>query len=283
MVADNGYSTGPHTVDTNTQLTEAQVDAMVSDNGYSTGPHTVDTNTQLTEAQVDAMVADNGYSTGPHTINTNTQLTNAEVATAATAQGFVTGPHTINTNTQLNEAQVDAMVADNGYSTGPHTINTNTQLNEAQVDAMVADNGYSTGPHTVDTNTQLTETQVESYVTNQAIDLAFGSTVGGQPISSGGGNSCPAGMLALVDSCIDMFPTSSNRTWQGAISSCAAAGRRLCSPQELVFRCLNFGPGSDEWSGDIISSTHAARVMNGCSVTSADMGFGQHYRCCVDL
>lgn len=60
-VADNGYSTGAHTVDTNTQLSEAQVDSYVANNGYSTGAHTVNTN--LTEAQVDAYVADNGYPT----------------------------------------------------------------------------------------------------------------------------------------------------------------------------------------------------------------------------
>jgi len=83
--------------DLDTQLTEAQVDAFVANNDYSTGPHTVDTdtlaglsclpgevpkwksipgfpgsytwqcdtdlNTQLTETQVDAFVADNGYLT----------------------------------------------------------------------------------------------------------------------------------------------------------------------------------------------------------------------------
>jgi len=31
------------------------------------GPHTVDTDTHLTEAEVDAFVANNGFSTGPHT------------------------------------------------------------------------------------------------------------------------------------------------------------------------------------------------------------------------
>ena len=58
-----GIFTWQCATDLNTQLTEAQVDNFVANNGYSTGAHTVDTNTQLTEAQVDAFVANNGYLT----------------------------------------------------------------------------------------------------------------------------------------------------------------------------------------------------------------------------
>jgi hypothetical protein len=105
----------PHTLDTNTQLSEAQVDAAVANNNFSTGVHTTDTNTQLSETQVDAFVANNNFSTGVHTTDTNTQL---------------------------SEAQVDAFVANNNFSTGVHTTDTNTQLSEAQVDAFVANNGF---------------------------------------------------------------------------------------------------------------------------------------------
>ena len=72
--------------DTNTQLTEAEVDAFVANNGYLTSY--TDTNTQLTEAEVDAFVANNGYLTSY-----------------------------TDTNTQLTEAEVDAFVANNGYVT----------------------------------------------------------------------------------------------------------------------------------------------------------------------
>jgi hypothetical protein len=158
-------------LDLDTQLSEAEVDAMVSDNGYSSGSHTVDTNTQLSEAEVDAMVSDNGYSTGSHTVDTNTQL---------------------------SEAEVDAMVSDNGYSSGSHTVDTNTQLTETQVENYVT-NGplalgsgttiagvpITTGAHTLDTNTQLSEGQVEAFITDAAIGLASGSTVGGIPITTG--------------------------------------------------------------------------------------------------
>jgi len=101
--------------DTNTQLTEVEVDAFVANNDYSTGAHTVDTNTQLTNAQVAVAALGEGFVAGSHTVDTNTQLTNAQVAAAALGEGFVTGSHTVNTDTQLTEAQVDAMVANNGY------------------------------------------------------------------------------------------------------------------------------------------------------------------------
>jgi len=86
-------------LDTNTQLTESEVDGFVADNNYSVGPHTVDTDTQLTEGEVDAFVANNNYSVGLHTVDTDTQLT---------------------------EGEVDAFVANNNYSVGSHTVNTDT-------------------------------------------------------------------------------------------------------------------------------------------------------------
>jgi hypothetical protein len=58
-------------LDTDIQLTESQVDSFVANNGYSTGAHTVNTDTQLTESQVDSFVANNGYSLGAHTVNTD--------------------------------------------------------------------------------------------------------------------------------------------------------------------------------------------------------------------
>jgi len=52
-----------HTIDTNTQLSEAEVDSFVSNNGFLTlDLLPPDANTQLSEAEVDAFVANNGYS-----------------------------------------------------------------------------------------------------------------------------------------------------------------------------------------------------------------------------
>ena len=54
VCSDDNGTTGPHTVDTDTQLTEAQVDSYTDDNGYSIGPHTVDTDTHGSDMWTDA-------------------------------------------------------------------------------------------------------------------------------------------------------------------------------------------------------------------------------------
>ena len=46
---------------TDTTLSDEEVLAIVAGGGYVTGPHTIDTNTQLSEAEVDAFVANNDY------------------------------------------------------------------------------------------------------------------------------------------------------------------------------------------------------------------------------
>ncbi|GAB5417525.1 MAG: hypothetical protein Crog4KO_07970 [Crocinitomicaceae bacterium] len=237
-IAD-GNTVDLSSLDTDTQLTEAEVDTYVANNGYLTsftevdGDATneiqdislagsdltissgstidlsvIDTDTQLTEAEVDSYVANNGYLTsftevdGDATneiqdislagsdltissgstidlsvIDTDTQLDSTGVA----ALGFVAGPHTVDTDTQLSEAEVDAYVANNGYLTsftevdGDATneiqdislagsdltissgstidlsvIDTDTQLDSSGVAAL----GFVAGPHTVDTDDQ---------------------------------------------------------------------------------------------------------------------------------
>jgi hypothetical protein len=52
--------------------TDADGIVVCSDDDGATGPHTVDTDTTLSEGEVDAFVADNGYSVGPHTVDTDT-------------------------------------------------------------------------------------------------------------------------------------------------------------------------------------------------------------------
>jgi hypothetical protein len=108
MVANNGYTTGPHTVNTDTQLTEEQVDAMVANNGYTTGPHTVDTDTQLTEEQVDAMTANNGYAQQDQITGLGANLASlqTEIETAITTL----------TGLQGALGDLDAVVNTNGIS-----------------------------------------------------------------------------------------------------------------------------------------------------------------------
>ena len=141
------YVSGPHTTDTDTQLSATQVLQMVANGGYTNGPHTTDT--QLTAAQVLQIVAVNGgYATGPHT--TDTHLTSAEVLSMVSTGGYATGGHTVDTT--RSDAEIQAVV-------GPHTTDTDTHLSSAEVLSMVNGGGYVTGGHTVDTTRSDAEIQ----------------------------------------------------------------------------------------------------------------------------
>jgi hypothetical protein len=59
-----------------TTLSEEEVDAMVANNGYSTGDHTVDTT--LSEAEVDGLVANNGYAAQVDLDTTNGTITSVQ-------------------------------------------------------------------------------------------------------------------------------------------------------------------------------------------------------------
>jgi len=142
----NGGGSVTKTVDTDTQLSEAQVDAYADNNGYlltevdgsidneiqtltdvgatftlsdggGTVTKTVDTNTQLSEAQVDAYADNNGYLEtevdGSITNELQTLTDNGATFTLSNGGGSVT--KTVDTNTQLSEAQVDAYADNNGY------------------------------------------------------------------------------------------------------------------------------------------------------------------------
>ncbi|WP_425389500.1 hypothetical protein [Ekhidna sp.] len=242
--------------DTNTQLTETEVDDFVSNNGYLTtetqdlalsgsdlsitGGSTIDlstltdftdTDTQLSEEEVDAFVANNGYliTEVDGDITNEIQdltLTGTELSIS---DGSTVDLAVIDTDTKLTEAEVDDYVGNNGYLTtetqdltlagsdlsitGGTTIDlstitnftdTNTQLSEAEVDAYVANNGYITsfteadGDVTnelqdislagtelsitdgstidlsgIDTNTQLSEAEVDAFVANDGYLTSF--------------------------------------------------------------------------------------------------------------
>ena len=265
---------------TDTQLTEAEVDAYVANNGYLTSFTEVDgdatneiqdisltgtnlsitsgstidlsgidtdTDTQLSEAEVDAFVANNGYLTSFSEVDgdiTNelqdVSLTGNTLGLSGSAATVDLSAYLDNTDTQLTEAEVDAFVANNGYLTsfteldGDPTneiqdislsgtdltissgstidlsgidTDTDTQLSEAEVDAFVANNGYLTSFSEVDgditnelqdvsltgntlglsgsaatvdlsayldnTDTQLTEAEVDAFVANNGYLTSF--------------------------------------------------------------------------------------------------------------
>ncbi|MFT7621236.1 MAG: hypothetical protein ACI9WU_000397, partial [Myxococcota bacterium] len=143
-----GYVGGPHAVDTDTQLSLAQVLEMIAGAGYVGGEHTVDTDTQLSVEDVLAMVVGGGYEPGAHTEDTDTQLSVEQVLEMVADADYVSGQHTVDTDTQLTAVEVLQMVLDGGYVSGAHTVDTDTdtQLTAAQVLQMVVDGGYVSGP-----------------------------------------------------------------------------------------------------------------------------------------
>ncbi len=128
--------------DTNTQLSETEVDAFVANNGYLTEQSDnqvlsldgniltlenggtvdlsaflddTDTNTQLSETEVDDFVANNGYltaETDDQVISLEGNILTLEDGGTVDLSAFLD-----NTDTQLSEAEVDDFVANNGYLT----------------------------------------------------------------------------------------------------------------------------------------------------------------------
>jgi len=140
--------------DTNTQLSEAQVDAFADNNGYleaevdgsttnelqtisksgstvtlSNGGGTFeDANTQLSEAQVDAFADNNGYLEAEVDGSTTNEL--QTISKSGSTVTLSNGGGTFeDTNTQLSEAQVDAFADNNGYLDSKWTTSGNNIYN----------------------------------------------------------------------------------------------------------------------------------------------------------
>ena len=181
--------------DTDTNLTEAEVDAFVSDNGYLTSEADGSTTNEIQDLTLSgsslsltgsAEVIDLSPFSGTNTDNQTVSLSGTNLS--------ITGGNTIDlssintdTDTNLTEDEVDAFVADNGYLTSENQdlsfdgtnlsitggssfdissidTDTDTQLTEAEVDAFVADNGYLT-------------TEVDGSTTNEIQNLTFNSGI----------------------------------------------------------------------------------------------------------
>jgi len=129
----------------------------------------------------------------------------------------------------LTADAVDAIVADNGYAMESEVFSgsfldltdvpeglddgdDNTQLSESEVDGMVADNGYAMAADAFggsfsdlsgvpeglsDGDTTLDESAVEGFITDEPIDLAEGSTIGGEEVSTGAHTS-PGPIIAMT-------------------------------------------------------------------------------------
>jgi acyl CoA:acetate/3-ketoacid CoA transferase beta subunit len=186
--------------DTNTQLTEGEVDAMVNNNGYLTSFTEVDGSTtnelQTISKTGNTVTLSNGGGSFTDT-DTNTQLSEAEVDAMVNNNGYLTSFTEVDGST-TNELQTisktgNTVTLSNGGGSFTDT-DTNTQLSEAEVDAMVNNNGYLTSFTEVDGSTT-NEIQDISISGNQ-LSITNGSTV---TLPTSGGATYQAGTGIQID------------------------------------------------------------------------------------
>jgi len=111
------------------------VDAYVANNGFSTGAHTVDTDTQLTNAEVATAAIAEGFVTGAHTVDTNLSKTDIET------MGFVDGAHTVETTTLLSQNSTTGLITYTNEASSPQYAN--VVAAETNNDIAVGANGGS--------------------------------------------------------------------------------------------------------------------------------------------
>ena len=157
--------------DTNTQLSETEVDNYVSNNNYLTAV----TSTDIT----DGTIADADVATDAAIVFSKLNIVKADI-TGLDIPGE-------DTNTQLSETEVDNYVSNNNYLTAVTSIDiTDGTIADADVatDATIAFSKLNIAKADItglgipgeDTNTQLTETEVDNYVSNNNYLTAVTST-----------------------------------------------------------------------------------------------------------
>ncbi len=163
---NGSYSWTDKTVDTDTQLSEAEVDAFVGNNGYITSPDDADADptneielpTGGASGQILATDGNGSYSWTDKTVDTDTQLSEAEVDAFVGNNGYITSPddadadptNEIELPTGGASGQILATDGNGNYSWTDKTVDTDTQLSEAEVDTFVENNGYITSPDDAD-------------------------------------------------------------------------------------------------------------------------------------
>jgi len=167
---DAAVALGAHTVDTDTTLDEAAVDAFVANNGYLDGTHTAAADAhhaRYTDGEALAAVAEVGYLTADTRCDSSGVCQSIALADASNANNHLgltaqsgaadtlywgdapvaLGAHTVDTDTTLDEAAVDAFVANNGYLDDTHTAVSDahhTRYTDGEALAAVAEVGYLT-------------------------------------------------------------------------------------------------------------------------------------------
>ena len=124
-MANNGYLTSFTEVDGDPTNELQDISLTGTDLTISSGStidlSSIDTDTQLSEAEVDAYVANNGYLTSFTEVDGDPTNEIQDISLTGTdltiSSGSTIDLSSIDTDTQLSEAEVDAYVANNGYLT----------------------------------------------------------------------------------------------------------------------------------------------------------------------
>lgn len=160
-----GFTTGPHTTDTN--LSQSEVVAHVVAEGtfvragniFGTNPVAVwadNSNKILTFEDTSGtgiVVRNNGPSFVSPDLDTPTDINLANATNLPAASITATGSRSASTFLNGN----------NEWVTPPDT---NTQLSDSEVATAATNEGFVPGPHTTDTNTQLSDAEVETAYNN---------------------------------------------------------------------------------------------------------------------
>ncbi len=154
----NSVDLAPFMDDTDTQLSEAEVDAYVSNNGYLTAEADGDDTNEIQDLNLNGnilTITNNGTATeidlSAYLDDTDTQLSEAEVDAYVSNNGYLTAEADGDDTNEIQDLSLNGdilTITNNGTATeidlSAYLDDTDTQLSEAEVDAYVANNGYLT-------------------------------------------------------------------------------------------------------------------------------------------
>lgn len=121
----------------------------------------INTNTQLSESEVDAFVSNNGYLTVEVDGSTSNEIQDISLAGSdlSITFGSTIDLSDIDTNTQLSEGEVDAFVSNNGYLIAEVDGSTSNEIQDISLagNDLTITSGSTIDLSGIDTNTQLSD------------------------------------------------------------------------------------------------------------------------------